>query len=154
MKAVVFTDYRGLTVAELSELRKILRSDNLEFKIVKNTLARIVSQDTPVSPAKGVFKGPVGVGLSYDDPLQIVKKTLEYAKKNNKLKISGGVFEGRMCSSDEIKAIAELPPMQVLRSMLAGVLQAPLGKMAGACNATISSFAYALEALKNKKEHQ
>lgn len=142
-----------MTVAELSELRRLLRDGNFEYRVVKNTLAKIASQGIPVSTAKDSFKGPIGIAISYDNPILIAKKILEYSKKNEKLKVSSGIFEGRFCELDDIRAIAELPPMKVLLSMLAGMLQAPLSKLAGALNATVSSFAYAMEALKNKKSN-
>ena len=147
----MFTDYRGLTVAELSDLRRMLREGNFEYKVVKNTLAKIAAEGTSVSAAKDSFRGPVGIAISYDDPVLTVKKVLEYSKKNNKLKVGVGLVEGAVCSSDELKAVGELPPKNVLLSMMAGVFQAPLTKMAQLFNATISSTAYALEALKNKK---
>ncbi|MEW6584561.1 MAG: 50S ribosomal protein L10 [Nitrospirota bacterium] len=150
-KAVIFADYRGLTVAELSELRRLLKEGNIDFKVVKNTLARIAAEGTPVSAARDYFKGPVGVAVSYTDPVAIVKKVLEFSKKNDKLKIGIGLIEGSVCPSKELKAVAEIPPRPVLLSMMAGVFQAPLSKMAGALNATLSKFGNALEALKNKK---
>jgi len=150
---VVLTDYKGLTVAELSDLRKALRMADVEFKVVKNTLAKAASEKTMVSVAGDLFKGPVGIAIGYADPVQVAKKVLEYSKKNNKLKVSGGVVEGRLCYADEIKTIADLPPREVLLSMLAGVLQAPMGKMAGALSATVSTFGYALKALETKKSN-
>jgi large subunit ribosomal protein L10 len=150
-KAVIFTDYRGMTVAELSELRRLLREGRIKYRIVKNTLARIASQDTPVSVGKDSLKGPVGVVTSYDDPVLAAKKVLEYSKKNEKLKISSGIIEGRVCGSDDIRAIAELPSRKVLLSMVAGIFRAPLGKLAAAFGATINSFGYAIEALKQQK---
>jgi ribosomal protein L10 len=149
---VVFTEYRGLTVAELSELRRLLRDGNFKYRIVKNTLSQIASLHTPVSIAKDSFTGPVGIAIGYEDPVLVVKKILEYSKKNEKLKVSGGVIEGRFCASDDLRVVAEIPPRNVLLSMLAGAIQAPLSKLAGALNATVSSFAYAMEALKNKRE--
>ena len=83
-----------MTVAELSELRRLLRDGNFEYRIVKNTLAKIASQHTPVAVAKDSFKGPVGIAISYDDPVLAVKKILEYSKKNEKLKVNSGVIEG------------------------------------------------------------
>lgn len=151
-KAVIFTDYKGMTVAELSELRRLLRSGGVEYSVVKNTLARIASQDTPVSVAGTVFKGPVAVAIGYKDPVLTAKKVIEYSKKNEKLKLGGGVIEGKMYSVAEVKAIADLPPREILLSMLAGAFQAPLSKMAAALSATVSSFAYAMGALKTKKE--
>jgi len=140
-----------MTVAQLSELRRSLRSGNVHYRVVKNTLAKIASLDTPVSAAQDSFKGPVGIAISYDDPVMTVKKILEYSKNNEKLKVGSGIIEGRFCTPDELRAVAELPPRKVLLSMLAGTLQAPLSKLAGVINATVSSFAYAMGALKTKK---
>ncbi|MEK6674003.1 MAG: 50S ribosomal protein L10 [Nitrospirota bacterium] len=151
-KAVIFTDYKGMTVAELSELRRVLYGDGLDYKVVKNTLARIASQDTPVSVAKGSFKGPLAVAIGYADPVTAAKRISGFAKKNDKLKLCGGVIEGKLYGTEEIKAIADLPSREVLLSMLAGTLQAPLSKMASALYATVSSFAYAMSAVKDKKE--
>jgi len=141
-----------MTVSEISELRKLLRSADVEFKVVKNTLARIASQSTSVAVAKDYFKGPMGIAITRNEPLLAAKKVLEYAKKNEKLKISSGIIEGKLCVLDEIKTIAELPPRQVLLSVLSGVMQAPLRKLAGAISATVSSFVYALNALKAKRK--
>jgi large subunit ribosomal protein L10 len=140
-----------MTVSELSELRQILRENKFQYKVVKNTLARIASEGTPVSIAKDSFKGPMGIAISYDDPILTVKKVLEYSKKNEKLKVKGAIIEGKMCDPDELKVVAEMPPRSVLLSMLAGCFAAPLTKMANALNATIAKFAYVLEAVKNKK---
>jgi ribosomal protein L10 len=132
-------------------LRRLLREGNFEYKVVKNTLAKIAADGTSVSAAKDSFKGPVGIAISYDDPVLTVKKILEYSKKNNKLKVGVGLVEGTVCSSDELKVVGDLPPKAVLLSIMAGVFQAPLSKLARLFNATVSSTAYALEALKNKK---
>lgn len=143
-----------MTVAELSALRRVLRSADMDYRIVKNTLARIASQDTPISVAKDAFKGPVAIAIGYKDPMMTAKKVVEFSKKNEKLKLSGGVIEGRLYNVSEVKAIAALPSREVLLSMLAGVFQAPSSKMAAALAATVSSFAYAMTALKTKKEAQ
>ncbi len=153
-KSVVFTDYKGMTVAEVSELRNFLRKDGVEFRVVKNTFARIASEGTPVSLAKDLFKGPVSVAIGYHDPVVAPKKIVEFIKKNEKLKLRGGVIEGKYYSLDEVKAVAELPSREVLLSMLAGAIQAPLVKMASALSATIKTMGYAFAALKSKKEGQ
>jgi large subunit ribosomal protein L10 len=140
-----------MTVAELLELRNLFRGGNLEYRVVKNTLAKIASEDTPVSVAKDSFKGPVGIAISYDDPVLTVKKILEYSKKNDKLKVNAGVIEGTLCASDELNSVAEIPSRTVLLSMFARGLQSPLNKLAYALNATLSKFVYVLEAFKTKK---
>jgi ribosomal protein L10 len=111
----------------------------------------LASVDTPVSIAKDSFKGPIGVVVGYDDPVLTAKKALEYSKKNEKLKISSGIIEGRFCKTDDIRAVAELPPKKVLQSIVAGLLSSPLSKLAAALSATINNIVYAIEALKNKK---
>jgi large subunit ribosomal protein L10 len=148
---VVFTDYKGMTVAELTELRRLLKKSSLDYRVVKNTLAKIAAKDTEVAAAENVFRGPVGIAIGYDDPVLVVKKVLEFTKTNEKIQVKGAVVEGRLCEPGEVKEIAELPSREVLLSMLAGAFQAPASKMAGALSATVSSFAYALRALQNKK---
>lgn len=102
--------------------------------------------------AKEIFTGPVGVAISYDDPASLAKKVLEFVKANGKLKIKGGVIEGKTCKTDDIKAISELPSREILLAMFVGTMQSPLSKLAAALNATMAKFIYALEALKNKRE--
>jgi large subunit ribosomal protein L10 len=148
---LIFTDYRGLTVAELSELRNLLREGNFDYKVVKNTLAKIACEGTPVAAAKDSFKGPVGIAIGYDDPVLTVKNVLEYSKKNDKLKVSTGLIEGALCMSDDLKAVAVLPPKKVLLSVMAGGFKSPLNKLARLLNATLSNFVNGLEALKDKK---
>lgn len=153
-KAIVFADFRGLTVSDLSELRSLLREARFEFKVVKNTLARIASEGTSVSKVKDAFRGPVGLAISYDDPVLAVKKVLEYAKKNEKLKVGIGIIEGSVCEAQDLKAVADLPPRNVLLATIAGSFQAPLNKLAWLFQATLSSFVNAMESLKHKKDNQ
>ncbi len=148
---MVFTEYKGMTVAELTELRRLLKKSSLDYRVVKNTLAKIAAKDTGVATAEKVFKGPIGIAIGYDDPVLVVKKVLEFTKTNEKIQVKGAVVEGRLCEPGEVKEIADLPSREVLLSMLAGAFQAPLSKLAGALSATVSSFAYAVQALQNKK---
>lgn len=148
---MVFTDYKGMTVAELTDLRRLLKKSSLDYGVVKNTLAKIAAKDTIVSAAESVFKGPIGIAIGYDDPVLVVKKVLEFAKTNEKIRVKGALIEGKLCEPAEVKEIAELPSREVLLSMVAGAFQAPTSKMAGALAATVSTFAYALQAFEKKK---
>ena len=150
-KGLVFTDYRGLNVEEISGLRNNLRESALEYRVVKNTLAKIAAEGTSVDKAKDILVGPIGIAVGYDDPVLVVKKVLEFNKSNDKLEIKGGIVEGSICSPDELKSISTLPPKEVQLAMLAGLMQAPATKLAGLLSATLTRFAYAMEALKNKK---
>lgn len=149
---VIFTDYKGLTVQEISEFRKQLREASLEYKVVKNTLAKRASEGTPVEAVKNTFRGPVGVAISYKDPALLAKKVLEFVKANEKLKIKGGIIEGKACGAEEIKAISELPSRETLLAMFIGAMQSPLSKLAAALNATLVQFVYVMESLKKTKK--
>lgn len=153
-KGVIFTDYRGLTVKEITELRSKLKSSSLEYRVVKNTLARRAAKGTPVDAAKDMFRGPVGLAIGYDDPVALAKEVIDFSKTNEKLEIRGGVIEGGVCNPEELKAISKLPSREVLLSMLVGAFQAPMSRLAGLLNATLTRFVYALEALKQKKGEQ
>ncbi|VAX29291.1 LSU ribosomal protein L10p (P0) [hydrothermal vent metagenome] len=148
---MVFTDYKGLTVAQVSEMRRLLRASEIDYKVVKNTLASIAADDTPVSVAKEQFIGPVGIAIGYDDPVLVAKKVLEYAKGNETLGVKGGVIEGKFMDLKDLKSVASLPPRNVQLAMLAGAMAAPMSKMASLLQATIRKFGYALNGLKEKK---
>ena len=150
-KAVVFTEYKGLTVAQIAHLRKNLKEAGAEYKVFKNTLVLIAAKGTAYEAAKDVLTGPTGLAFGYDDPVAAAKKVLEFAGKNDKFKVKSGVIDGKFYSTDEIKEISKLPSKTVLLSILAGAFQAPAAKLARALNATVAQFAYALEAVKTQK---
>jgi large subunit ribosomal protein L10 len=147
----VFTEYKGLTVAQLAALRKNLKEAGAEYKVFKNTLVQIAAKGTPYESANKVLTGPTGLAFGYDDPVAAAKAVLEYAGKNDKFKVKSGVIDGTYYSTGEIKEISKLPSKKVLLSMMAGAFQAPASKLAAALNATVAQLAYALEAAKNKK---
>jgi large subunit ribosomal protein L10 len=131
----------------------LLRSSSLEYSVVKNTLAKIASQDTVMAVAADSLKGPVGIAIGYDDPVLVLKKVLEFKKTNEKLQVKGAVVEGKFCDQNVVKEIAALPSREILLSMLAGAFQSPLSTLAGALNATVATFAYAMESLKSTKNN-
>ncbi len=118
---------------------------------MKNTLARRASEGTLVEPTKDTFTGPVGIAISYKDSALLAKKVLEFAKGNEKLKIKGGIIDGKVCEIEDIRAVSELPSKETLLAIFIGAMQSPLNKAVSALNATLAGFVYAMEALKNKK---
>lgn len=150
-KGMVLAEYKGMTVDEITELRDVLRGSGIEYRVVKNTLARIASEGTPVEAAREYFTGPVGVAIGYDDAASVAKSALGFAKNNEKFKVTCGVVEGAYCDEGQLKRIASLPPKEVLLGMLAGAMQAPPSKFARLLSATVTKFGYALNALKEKK---
>ncbi len=147
----MLTEYKGLTVAQVSDLRKQMKEVGAEYKVFKNTLVSIATKGTPYEAADPTLSGPTGIAFGYDDPVAATKKLFDFAGKNDKLKIKGCVLDGKLFSAAETKEISKLPARPVLLGMLAGVMQAPAQKLAAALNATISQLGYALEAAKSKK---
>jgi large subunit ribosomal protein L10 len=139
--ATVLADYRGLNVAQVTELRRKLREAGIEFKVLKNTLIRRATANAELTDLDSVLTGPTAVAFGKDDVVAPAKILSEFAKQNEALKIKGGVVEGRVVGVDEIKALADLPSREGLLSMLLSVLQAP-----------IRNFALAVKAVAEKKE--
>jgi ribosomal protein L10 len=136
----------------MSELRRQLREASLEYRVVKNTLARRASDGTSAEIAKETFEGPVGIAIGYDEPVSLAKKVLAFAKSNEKLNVKGGIIEGKMCKTADINTISKLPSRETLLSMFIGTMQSPLSMLAAGMNATLARFVYAMGALKSKRE--
>ncbi len=136
----------------MSELRRSLREAALEYRVVKNTLARIAAEQTPVEVLKDDFRGPVGVAFGYDDPVLLAKRLIQFSEENEKFQIKTAMIEGRRLDLEGLKKLSKLPPREVQLAMLAGALAAPAAKMAAALQATVNSLLYAFYALKEKKE--
>lgn len=134
-QATVVTDYRGLTVAQVTELRKQLREAGIEFKVLKNSLTRLATAQENLSDLDQYLLGPNAIAFSNDDVIAPAKVLVEFAKKNDKLEVKGGVIEGKVVGADEIKALASLPSREGLLSMLLSVLQAPMRNVALAVKA-------------------
>ncbi|MDR6555325.1 50S ribosomal protein L10 [Paenibacillus qinlingensis] len=139
--STIIADYRGLNVAQVTQLRKSLREAGIEFVVLKNSLARRASANAELSALDEYLTGPTAIAFSKDDLVAPAKILTEFAKKNDKLSVKGGVVEGRVVGYDQIKALAELPSRDGLLSMLLSVLQAP-----------VRNFALAVKAVAEKKE--
>ena len=139
---VVVTQQSGLTVSETLELRRAMRKAGAQFKVLKNTLARIAVQDSPLSGLKDYLKGPTALAYSVD-PVAAAKASVTFAKTNDKLKIIVGCLNGAILDGNALKSLASLPSLDELRGQLLGVLLAPPGKLArtirepGACLARV-----------------
>ncbi|MBO8165256.1 MAG: 50S ribosomal protein L10 [Brevibacillus sp.] len=140
-QTTVVADYRGLTVAQVTELRQQLREAGVEFKVYKNTLARLATAKEGLTELDQYLLGPNAIAFSKDDVVAPAKILVEFAKKNEQLEIKGGIIEGKVVGPAEIKALASLPSREGLLSMLLSVLQAPM-----------RNFALAVKAVADKKE--
>lgn len=132
--AVVVTHYAGLTVAQLTDLRRKMAAVGAKFKVAKNRLAKIALDNTGRSAAAHLFKGQTGIAFA-KDPVAAAKVALDYAKTNDKLIILGGVVGKSAVDEAGIKALASMPPIEQMRSKLLGALNAPGSKLVGTLNA-------------------
>jgi large subunit ribosomal protein L10 len=137
----VVADYRGLNVSQVTELRKQLREAGVEFQVLKNTLLRRATAAAELTELNEVLTGPTAIAFSAEDAVAPAKILNDFAKKNEALKLKGGVVEGRVVGVDQVKALAELPSREGLLSMLLSVLQAP-----------VRNFALAVKAVAEKEE--
>lgn len=138
---VVIADYRGLNVAQVTELRKQLREAGIEFQVLKNTLVRRATANAELTALDEHLTGPTAIAFSKEDVVAPAKILSDFAKKNEHLKVKAGVVEGRVVDVAQIKALADLPSREGLLSMLLSVLQAPM-----------RNFALAVKAVADKQE--
>ncbi|MFC4736703.1 50S ribosomal protein L10 [Bacillus daqingensis] len=129
-QSTIVVDYRGLDVAEVTELRQQLREAGIDFKVYKNTMVRRATEQTELTGIDEQLAGPTAIAFGYDDVVAPAKILNEFAKKHEALELKAGIIEGKVVSLDEVKALAELPSQEALLSMLANVLQAPIRGLA------------------------
>lgn len=141
--STVVVDYRGLTVGQVTELRKQLREAGIEFKVYKNTLTRRAAEAAGIAGLEEVLTGPNAIAFSEEDVIAPAKILNSFAKENDALEIKAGVLEGNVVTVEEVKALAELPSREGLLSMLLSVLQAPM-----------RNFALATKAVADQKEEE
>lgn len=142
-KSTIVVDYRGLTVSEVTELRKNLREAGVEFKVYKNSLTRRAAESAEMAELNEFLTGPNAIAFSNEDVVAPAKVLNDFATKHEALEIKAGVIEGKLVTLDEVKAIATLPSREGLLSMLLSVLQAP-----------IRNLALATKAVADQKEEQ
>lgn len=140
-KSTIITEYKGLTVSEMNDLRKQLREAGVEYSVLKNTLTRRATEKANLSELHEQLVGPTAIAFSEEDVIAPAKVLHNFSKEHEHLKIKGGVIEGDIVSIDEIKALATLPSREGLISMLLSVLQAPM-----------RNFALAVQAVAEKNE--
>ncbi|MCO4329131.1 MULTISPECIES: 50S ribosomal protein L10 [Staphylococcus] len=139
--STVFVDYRGLTVAEVTELRKQLREAGVQYKVYKNTMLRRAAEKAGIEGLDEHLAGPTAVAFTTEDVVAPAKVIAGFAKEHEALEIKTGVMEGSVISAEQVKTVGSLPSHEGLVSMLLSVLQAPM-----------RNFAYAVKAVGESKE--
>jgi large subunit ribosomal protein L10 len=152
-KVAVLTDYRGLKVNQIQELRGKLRSGNVEYRVVKNTLARRAADAAGYKALESELKGPIAIAFGYDD-LSLPPRLINEFVRTTRLKVEivGGLVEGRVFDRDQIKQLADLPSREVLLAQLLGTLQSPVAQLVGIMQTPLQQLMGVLEAYKSKLE--
>src|SRR5579875_3044684 len=149
--AAVLTEYRGLTVAQLKELRRSL-AGNATYSVVKNTLSKIAAREAGFDALESLFEGPSAVAFVTGDPVEVAKGLRDFSREHPHLVVKGGVLDGAPLSADEVRRLADLESREVLLAKLAGGLMAPAQRLAGVLAAPLSQFARLLGALAAKAQ--
>ena len=152
-KVAVLTDYRGLTVKQMQDLRGKLRTGNVEYRVVKNTLARRAADAAGYKDLESELQGPVAIAFGYDDlslPPRLINEFIRTTRL--KLEVVGGVVEGRVFNRDQIKQLADLPSRDVLLAQLLGTLQSPVAQLVGIMQTPVQQLIGLLNAYKTKLE--
>jgi large subunit ribosomal protein L10 len=150
-EATVLTEYRGLTVAQLTALRRSL-GQTATYSVAKNTLAKRAATDAGISGLDELFSGPTALTFVSGDVVEAAKGLREFAKANPALIIKGGVFEGRAISAAEVNKLADLESREVLLAKLAGAMKANLSKAAATFQAPLTKTVRTVEALRAERE--
>ncbi len=147
----VVTEYRGMTVAQISTLRRQLRTLDADYKVFKNTLVRRAIEGTAVAPLDEFLVGPTAIAFVNGDVSAVAKALRDFAKATPTLVVKGGVLDGKALSLKDLTALADLPSRDVLLARFAGLLASPMTTMAGLLKAIPQNFAYGLSALIDSK---
>lgn len=146
-QVTVLTEYRGLTVAELTRLRRQLRDVGVEYHVVKNTLARRAASELGLDGALAeVLNGPTALAIGFSDQVSAARALSEYIRTTRgPMRIKGAILDGRFLDAAAVEELANLPPLEVLRAQAAGAIQGPLAALVGTLESALRTLLYAFE---------
>ncbi len=150
-KSIVIADYCGLNVQEVTDLRKQLREAGVEYRVLKNTMTRLAAKKAGIEGLDEILTGANALAFGMDDAVSPAKILVEFAKKNDKLEVKAGVLDNKVISVEDVKNLAEIPPRDVLLSMVLRGMQGPISGLANVLQGTIRNFVYVLDAIKEQK---
>jgi len=152
-KVAVLTDYRGLTVSQIQDLRGKLRAGDVEYRVVKNTLARRAAEAAGIPALQAELEGPVAIAFGYDDLSLPSKLINEWVRATRlKLDVKGGLVEGRVFTPDQVRQLADLASRESLIAQLMGTLQSPVAQLVGIMQTPLQQLLGVLDAYKTKME--
>ena len=151
-QSVVFVDYRGLTVEEVTNLRCKMRDAGVEYKVIKNTMTQRAADKEGIEGLNSILEGPTAVAFGMKDPVSPAKILVDFAKDTKKTEIKGGVLDGKTIDVDGVKYLASLPSKEVLLAKMMGSLNAPVTGLVMALSGVMRNLVCALNAIKEQKE--
>ncbi|MDD7363597.1 MAG: 50S ribosomal protein L10 [Peptoniphilus sp.] len=153
-QSIVFVDNLGLNVADVTELRKQLRENGVEYKVYKNTMLKRAFADAGIEEVNDYLVGPTAIAFGIEDAVQPAKIIHDFAEENDRIEIKAGVLDGKLMSIEEVNALAKLPSREVLIAKMLGSLNAPLNGLATVLSGNIRGLAVALNQIREKKEEE
>lgn len=151
-KCTILVDFCGLTVAQDTALRCKMREAGVHYNVVKNTLLRIAAQEAGIEGLEPSLEKNTAIAVSPEDPVAVAKVICDFAKENKELKVKVGILDGQVIDAEAIKALASLPPKEVLIAKMLGSMNAPISGFVNVLQGTIRNVVYALEAVRKAKE--
>ena len=152
-KVAIVSDYRGLSVADITNLRRRLQKEDGDYTVVKNTLAKLAIKDTQFEGLEEFLKGPSAIAFGFGDevaPAKVILKYLKEAKKTNEVK--GGVLDGKVITAKDVRAISDLPSKPELIAKIMGSLSSPAQGLVGATSGVARALVIAMEEVRKQKE--
>jgi len=149
--AVFVTDYKGLTVEQVTQLRGGIRKAGGKYQVVKNTLLKLAAEGTDASGLNPLLEGPTAIAIALADPVALAKAIVDFSKKNEKLEIQGGVLGSQFLTTTDVKDLAGMPSKEVLLARMLGSMNAPATNLVGVLAAMVRQVMYALKAIEEKK---
>lgn len=149
--ALILTDYRGLTVGDITALRRKLREVGAEYRVVKNTLFQLAAVDLGYSDLSSYLSGPTAVAFVHNEPVAPAKALMDFIREHKIPRVKGGLVEGKTYGPEQIQALSKIPPKEILVSQLLGSVQAPITGLVGTLNGLVANLVYTLQAVSEKK---
>lgn len=151
-KSIFLTDFTGLTVEEVTRLRKEFRRANIKYLVVKNTLARLSAKELGYDKIIPFLQGPTGIAISYDDPVAPVRIIADFRKEKERPAIKAALLEGQLLNREEAEEIRNIPSRRVLLAQVVGMVAAPLANFVGGLQSMLTKLVLVVNAIKDKKE--
>jgi len=152
VETVFVTDFQGLTVASMDQLRRKVSAAGGSYQVVKNTLIKLAAKGTDIEKLEGLFVGNNALGTTKSDAVSLAKALIEFARENEKLSVKGGILAGKVLNVEQIRSLAELPSREILLATMLGAMNAVPTGLVRVLNGVVSNFLYALVAIKEQKK--